>query len=58
MERKLWVLFLLKPETIDHLLFSFPMAKVIWGIIAICFIKIQGCLIMNNEQALPRDGKI
>jgi hypothetical protein len=25
------------PEMVDHLLFSCPVAKVIWGIVAICF---------------------
>jgi hypothetical protein len=25
------------PETVDHLLLSCPVAKVIWGIVAICF---------------------
>jgi hypothetical protein len=26
-----------EPETVDHLLFSCPVANVVWGIIALCF---------------------
>jgi hypothetical protein len=50
-------------ETVDHLLFTYPIAKVVWGIVAMCFhLNIRPC---SYEQfwtwiksALPGGDKI